>query len=525
MGNTLVSVADILAYAGLLAVVAYYTKSGSGISASLDQIGFDRPWVPAVFLLACFLVKNASALWVYERQSKYAYSVASRLSRTQLRHYLSGPFSDYVSVNSSQHQHRIHHQPIEFAHFVLSGFQQMLTEVILIALAVSAILVFQPKLFLILVVLLVPALWLCYYVVRRMLRKVRKEIKVDSGQSIQYLHDALHGYVESRIFSKARFFVERYSKRQQSLNRHLASLQVVQWIPGRLVEVFAVAALVLLILLHRNSEGLIDTISLGAFVAAAYKIIPGIGRIVNAGTMIRTYRYTLEEIQVEDVRLPANVSASRALSEIRLQNICYSRNGKSVLQDVVLTLNPGDMLCLVADSGRGKTTLINLLLGFLAPESGSILINDKVCNPSDGDTWRERISYQKQQNFFIEGTLRENVTLDESDVDEDRLQAALRASGWDGLLERSGENTGKPIKDQGKNLSGGQRQRLSFARTLYKEADLYILDEPFSELDEASANEMLRVCREMAASGKMILLVSHNRSAQAFCNKTYFLHA
>lgn len=525
LGNALMSVADIAAYAGLLAVVAYYTRSESHISSWLDRFGFDKPWIPVFVLLAGFLIKNVSALWVYERQSQYAYSVASRLSRVQLSRYLNGPFADYVSVNASQHLHRIHHQPIEFAHFVLSGFQQMLTEMMLITLSIVAILSFQPRLFLILILLLLPALWLCYYIVRRKLKKVRTEIKSDSGQSLQYLNDALHGYVESQIFNRTRFFIDRYSLRQQSLNRHLASLQIVQWIPGRLVEVFAVAALVLLILLHRNSEGLVDAISVGAFVAAAYKIIPGIGRIVNAGTMIRTYRYTLDEISRDNDSDESVHIVNSTLNEIRLQNVSYSRAGKNVLHDVSFQLRPGDMLCLVADSGRGKTTLINLLLGFLSPESGTIQMNGGLDTLNDRKELRHRISYQKQQNFFIEGTLQENVTLNSAGVDEARLEAALKASGWMDLLNRSGEDFNKQIKDQARNLSGGQRQRLSFARTLYKDADLYILDEPFSELDEPSATELLHVCKRMAESGKMILLVSHSRSAQVFCTQTYFLHA
>jgi ABC-type bacteriocin/lantibiotic exporter with double-glycine peptidase domain len=525
LGNAFMSLLDIAAYALLLAVVAYYAGATGKLTAAIESVARQQPLAPAFLLLLLFVFKNLCAIWIYERQSKYAYAVATRLSRHQLRVYLDGPYTDFITVNASRNLHRIHHQPIEFAHFVLSGFQQLFTECMLIMLTVVAILSYQMQLFLVLLALLLPALWLSYHIVRRRLKKVRAEIQTDSTQSIQFLQDALHGYVEAQTFGGKPFFLGRYGKRLAQLARHLSSLQVVQWVPGRLVEVFAVAALVLLIILHRNSSYLIDTISLGAFVAAAYKIIPGLGRIVNTSSLIRTYGYTATDIEPESAAVASSDENELGpVESLELKNVSFFWDERNVLNDVSLMIRSGEMLCLSAASGHGKSTLLNVLLGFLKPESGSVSINGSVVKVDEFSSLRKRISYQKQAGFFFEGSLSENVVLGDAQPDEQRLEAALRASGWMDILRSSVSDVHKDLRDQAKNISGGQRQRLSFARTLYKDADLYIFDEPFSELDEKAESELLQQCRSLADSGKMVLLVSHNSRAQEWCDQTIVLN-
>jgi len=116
-----------------------------------------------------------------------------------------------------------------------------------------------------------------------------------------------------------------------------------------------------------------------------------------------------------------------------------------------------------------------------------------------------------------------NVTLEERDHDPERLQFALEASGINKISGTWAEGLNKLITENGKNISGGQRQRIAIARALYRNSEFFILDEPFSELDEESECALLETFRQLSQKGKMVLLITHNRKSLSYCNKVVAL--
>jgi ABC-type bacteriocin/lantibiotic exporter with double-glycine peptidase domain len=194
-----------------------------------------------------------------------------------------------------------------------------------------------------------------------------------------------------------------------------------------------------------------------------------------------------------------------------------------VLDDCNFQLQSGDFLGIRGDSGKGKTTLLNIILGFIEAAEGDISFNGSVVDPPDLKRYWNRIAYVKQQPFIIHDTLLANITLGEESPDEGRLQTALALSGLDDLIKKLPRGIGSTISESGKNVSGGQRQRISLARALYKNADLIILDEPFSELDEASELRLLERFSQLAGEGKMIIMITHNKKSLDWCSRTLSL--
>ena len=138
-------------------------------------------------------------------------------------------------------------------------------------------------------------------------------------------------------------------------------------------------------------------------------------------------------------------------------------------------------------------------------------------------SWWPGISYVRQQPFFIHDTLLRNITLQEKGFDAARLQFAIDASGLGSLIQQSEEGLDKMIMENGKNISGGQQQRIALARAFYKDASLLLLDEPFNELDEASEIHILETLQDLAARGRMIVLITHHKKSLGYCNKTLSL--
>jgi ABC-type bacteriocin/lantibiotic exporter with double-glycine peptidase domain len=179
----------------------------------------------------------------------------------------------------------------------------------------------------------------------------------------------------------------------------------------------------------------------------------------------------------------------------------------------------GDFVNISAVSGKGKTTLINLLLGFLEPEAGAVLYNGVGIGREEIQHLHPRISYVKQQSFLLNDTLIGNITLEEEGCDNPRLQRAISMAGLQDFIDSSPEGLQRSIKDSGKNISGGQRQRIALARAFYKDADVYILDEPFSEMHASAEREIAQHLRNLAQSGKIVLLITHSSHSKEYCTK------
>ena len=175
-------------------------------------------------------------------------------------------------------------------------------------------------------------------------------------------------------------------------------------------------------------------------------------------------------------------------------------------------------------SGIGKTTLLNLLLGFLEPSAGEIFINGSPVSSDQLRQYWPQIAYVRQEPFFIHDTILRNITLEESGAASEQLTQALSFSGLNDMLNEFPEGAEKIITENGKNISGGQKQRITLARAIYKNANLLLLDEPFNELDEASAISVLQRLSALAREGKMIVLITHDQKSLSFCNKILSLH-
>ena len=459
---------------------------------------------------------------VFRMQLRFVYGVASRLSRQKLLNYLNGSYNSYVNTDSSVHIRSISQQPIEFGHYVLGGLQQIISQSVLIVVTIIAVLIYNPVLFPLLFVILTPPVILTGFLMKKKLTAIRVMAKPAGEKTFQHLKEALSGYIESNLYGRKDFFSKRYHSSQSAFNIFLSEQQVIQNMPSRLIEVFAILGLFILILLNSFTakSNSIELITLGAFMAAAYKIIPGIVKIMNSNGQIKTYEFTVKDLlQQEEYPSIIKELNNDNFFSVEFKNISFRYKEEPVLHNFSLHISAGDFVGLTGKSGKGKTTIINLLLGFLEADAGSLCINNVLTTAGMRRQYWGNISYVKQQQLILNDSIINNITLTENLYNPQRLENAISASGLRELIDKYPERINKIITEDGKNISGGQRQRIALARALYKESGLIILDEPFSELDRDSENLLLQHCRQLCAGGKIILLVTHNKESLSFCSK------
>jgi ABC-type bacteriocin/lantibiotic exporter with double-glycine peptidase domain len=335
--------------------------------------------------------------------------------------------------------------------------------------------------------------------------------------------DALKGYVEGNIYNRNGFFLRRFLHYRRQFSASLFDSFSLQGLPARVIEIFAVFGLFILIVIakwsgHADSNTLI---TVAAFMAAAYKIIPGVVKVINLAGQVKAYEFSAEELKGStalEEKITNKISPAK-IESVELKHIQFQYSGQAVLNTLSFAVTNGDFLGIGGASGIGKTTILNLLLGFLKPAAGEMLINNIPVSTETAKQYWPAISYVRQQSFFMYDTILRNITLEEDSPDRDGLEFALKGSGLDKLVETYPEGLEKIITENGKNISGGQQQRIAIARALYKKADLILLDEPFNELDEASTLSILGYLKELCSRGKIIIMITHDSKSLACCNK------
>lgn len=192
-------------------------------------------------------------------------------------------------------------------------------------------------------------------------------------------------------------------------------------------------------------------------------------------------------------------------------NFRYPDSDVSAVNDVSLEVPAGENIALVGHSGAGKSTILNLVIGFVRPTSGRVLLDGQDMNGIDLRTYRHFLSVVPQESILFEGTVRENITYGMSNVSDAIVESALRdANAWE-FIQALPDNVETHIGERGAKLSGGQKQRLAIARALIRNPRILILDEATSSLDNES-EALIQQALSTLMKGRTTFIVAHRLS-------------
>ncbi|WP_204162345.1 ABC transporter ATP-binding protein [Rathayibacter sp. VKM Ac-2754] len=233
--------------------------------------------------------------------------------------------------------------------------------------------------------------------------------------------------------------------------------------------------------------------------------------IIARGTeSVRSIGELLEDPDLEHNAGKAHVDDLRGA--IRLDHVGYRYDAATTaIDDVSLDVAPGETIAFVGSSGSGKSTMLNLVLGFLRPTSGRILLDGRDAESLDLRSARRFVSVVPQDSVLFEGSIRENVAYGLGTVDDDRIRAALRDANALDFVDALPEGWGTVVGERGARLSGGQRQRIAIARALVRNPRVLVLDEATSALDPESES-LVRQALERLMRGRTTLVVAHRLS-------------
>lgn len=189
----------------------------------------------------------------------------------------------------------------------------------------------------------------------------------------------------------------------------------------------------------------------------------------------------------------------------------YPGRGRPALDGVTVEVEPGEVVAITGRSGSGKSTLLSVMLGFIRPDAGRVLVGGVDLSTLDPAAWRSRVAWVPQRPHLFAATIEENIRLGRPNSDRTEVADAVAAAGLTELVDRLPDGLQTPIGERGVGLSAGERQRVALARAFLRDAPLLLLDEPTANLDGQTELEVLDAVRRLAR-GRTVVLVAHRRA-------------
>ena len=474
------------------------------------------------------LFKNVLVMGLSRFQNYFLLSLYKRLSFSLFSSYYHRGILFISRLGSTRLGSEVNYVCYAFSMSLLSPLLNMTADVLLILLVTAVLLVYAPMTVLMLYLAFFPFMLMYIFGIKRRIRYYGKKELLARREQTRIVTEAYKGYAELEVNHAFPSLQHSFLKGLDTISFCRLKLETVYHLPLCLSELSVVIGLTLLAL---SGTGNVKAL-VGIFAVGAFRLLPALRESLSAWTQIQNSVFCLRIIKagMEDLFSTFEEKPTAGLSfekEIAISNLSYAYpEGKRVLKEFDCTIRKGEYIGIRGSSGIGKSTLFNLLLGFLKPDGGEIRIDGVLLSAENRKLWHRRIGYVPQGVFILDGTLAENVALGCCDISKEKVKRILRQVRLDEWVDELPLGIDTLLGESGARLSGGQKQRVGIARALYKEADILLLDEATSALDtatECEINEMICGLRN-DYRGLTVLSIAHRESSLAFCNRIITLN-
>ncbi len=532
---------DVFGLASILPLVKLATEpeiihSNEYLNAVYTGLQFssDKSFLLFMILsvLGFFIAKSIFGIFVNYLETRFSANIAYSITRKQFNKYFNMDFHQFSSLKSSVMVHHILNNPLSYVTWVIMPFIMLISEIFIVILIVAGIAIYDIKLFGFIAIVIGPATWLIYGLLRNHITNIGEELNKLQPQSMGALTQTIGGYVDIKLANKETYYRDVFLKIQRRYHDLNMASHLPNLIPLRANELVALLGVVMIfiyaIFITENSKAAIMMVSL--FAAAAYRLMPSLNRIISSMMYIRKNLTALQNLMIFP-ELAHEIKGSTDLTKIPFNDTIEVKNlhfrfphaKDDMLKGVNMKIRKGEKIGIVGASGSGKTTLMNVLLRFYEEQKGEITVDGVPIREDNTRNWRNMMGYVKQDIFLIDGSIRDNITFGDVKPDDERLMQAIRLASLEGLVKSLPQGVDTMIGERGSRLSGGQRQRISIARSLYRNAEILIFDEATSALDNQTEQEVSEAIDSLSDADKTIFIIAHRITTLKNCDRIYEL--
>lgn len=465
-----------------------------------------------IFICLFFMMKNAYSLLIIAMQSRFFYRKQYEFRTRLLKSYLDMPYRQVIDSSVAELNTKI-----GWINRLCNGLIMPLmlaaTDAMVILAIAAALFYFIPWMTLGGIAFISVVAAGIYYLMRAMnIYWGQEAIKCDTISG-RFCLSALNGikYIKT-VCSKA-YFIDNYRRASRKGMSYERKMFICGQIPRLALEVTALflvmVLFVIMVMLEYSDTRIILTCSM--LIAVMTRLLPAFSRMHYNVTMMRqnvavfeTLFHDLTQLEVENIE---NTGEKLTLDKaLTLKNISFGYNNKNIIENFSCEIESRKSVAVVGKTGRGKTTLVDLIIGLLKPNTGEILTDGRNIEDNMA-AWRGLIAYVPQNIYLLDDTIMANVAfgIAPEEINERKVVESLYIA----QLEEFADRLDYRIGENGNFLSGGQRQRLSIARALYREPRLLILDEATSALDNSTEAAFVEALEQL--KGKLTMIVIAHR--------------
>ena len=485
-----------------------------------------------VFIAFVYVLKAAYFFFFNWWQRKFIANFSRRLSIGLFENYLYQPYEFHVYHNTSE---LISHATYDVGGFV-SGLNTVLSTVsdVLFAIIVFIyLMISEPVITLIIFAGLGIASVFLNWLFRKKARAYGREAAVINAKQLKAIKEGLSGIKETKIAGRETYFVDVYNSTMKQTQNLSIRRSIIEIVPRTAVEAFGMIGmligLMVYYLIETPPEQILNTFTLLAI--ATVKLLPYVTRIASQLNAFRGASWSIHRV-CEDLHLMKEVPVDTTKKEriaipfengIDISDVVfkYKSGTNPVLQGVSASIPKGKSVAFCGRSGAGKTTTIDVLLGLLKPQEGSVTC-DGLNVTENLNGWHENLAYVPQDIYLVDDSIRANVAFGyaATDVRDEDVWRALDKAQLSDFVRELPEGLKTQIGEKGVRLSGGQRQRIGIARALYRDTPILILDEATSALDYETEGEILKSVEGLRGE-KTLIIITHRLNTIQSCDKIY----
>ena len=433
------------------------------------------------------LTNYLQILFVYRRE----YSI----SKSLIEGYLNQPYNWFLSRNSDDHAKTILSDVAQIITNGIGPLMELIARGVAVIALVTLLILVDPKIAFIIGSSLLVAYGFILYFVHHYLNRIGKKRLLNNQLRFEAVSEVFNAIKEIKVAGLEKTYLNNYSNSALNFSDTTASSIVVGHFPRFIIEAIAFGGILIIILYIVNQTGdysnSIPIISLYAF--AGYRLLPALQEIYRSLTQLAFVSPALDKLYDDIINLKAfdknqNQNILSFNKTITLKNIHYSYKDskQATLKNINLTIPAKSTVGLLGMTGSGKTTLIDIILGLLDPQKGTLEIDGQIITKQNIRSWQKSIGYVPQYIYLSDDTVAANIAfgVESKDINQEMIEKAAKIANLhkfviDDLPKQYQTNVG----EGGVRLSGGQRQRIGIARAVYHNPKLLILDEATNALD------------------------------------------
>ena len=514
----------------------YNTGEGifSKIFISYEYLGENLIYIVMIATIIIFIIKNLILTFNLWHQTKFLRQLQLELTNRLFKHYLKSDYIFFLQNNSGRLYRNLTDIIGSFVSYTKS--QMTLISEIIILTGIILILFYVDFLGTSLILISAGILSLVIYILT--IKKISffgRERNIVGAELNKHLLQGMAAAKDVKILDREEDLIHQVNKNLFKMTKLNQIIQFITGLPRFSFEMLMVFifSIIIFVMLGTKRET-VDIIQyLGVFAVASFRLVPGVSRILSSYQVIKyiepSVKILLSEYNfknnLENKKIPINKKDSllNFNKEINLKNIYFSYPSRKdfSLSKISIDIKKGDSIGIIGETGSGKSTLVNLLIGLLEPNEGDVVV-DNLNIKSNLSSWHKKIGYVPQSVYLTDDTIRKNIAfgLREENINDDLIKKAIEKAKLKVFLNSLKDGTETVVGEKGIRISGGQQQRIGIARALYRDPEILILDEATSSLDQATEKKIMESVNFLKKV-KTLIIITHRLTTVQNCDKIF----